>query len=52
MLEYHHLDGTLYPVNGTQQLLWSNLGMLLAEHNMSVLARLSLLELFRARQGS
>ena len=38
LLEYHHLDGTLYPVNGTQQLLWSNLGMLLAEHNMSVLA--------------
>ena len=28
----------LYPVNGTQQSLWSNLGMLLAEHNMSVLA--------------
>ena len=38
MLEYYHLDGTIYPVNGTQQLLWSNLGMLLAEHNMSVLA--------------
>jgi hypothetical protein len=37
-LEYYHLDGTLYPVNGTQQSLWSNLGMLLAEHNMSVLA--------------
>ena len=38
MLEYYHLDGTIYPVNGTHQLLWSNLGMLLAEHNMSVLA--------------
>jgi hypothetical protein len=37
VLEYYHLNGTLFPVNGTQQLLWSNLGMLLAEHNMSVL---------------
>jgi len=25
-------------VNGIQQSLWSNLGMLLAEHNLSVLA--------------
>ena len=38
VLEYYHLSGTLYTVNGTQQSLWSNLGMLLAEHNMSVLA--------------
>ena len=30
--------GTLYPVNGTQQSLWSNLSILLAERNMSVLA--------------
>jgi hypothetical protein len=37
-LEYHHINGKLYPVSGTQQSLWSNLGMLLAEHNMSVLA--------------
>jgi len=37
-LAYYHLNGTLYPVEGTQVLLWSNLGMLLAEHNMSVLA--------------
>jgi len=37
-LEHYHLHGMLYPVNGTQQSLWSNLGMLLAEHNMSVLA--------------
>jgi hypothetical protein len=35
---FHHLNGTLYSVNGTEQSLWSNLGMLLAEHNMSVLA--------------
>jgi hypothetical protein len=35
---YYHLNGTLYPVEGTQVSLWSNLGMLLAEHNMSVLA--------------
>jgi hypothetical protein len=27
-----------YPMEGTQVSLWSNLGMLLAEHNMSVLA--------------
>ena len=37
-LEYYHLNGTIYPVDGTQESLWSNLGMLLAEHNMSVLA--------------
>ena len=37
-LEYYHLNGTLYTVDGTQVSLWSNLGMLLAEHNMSVLA--------------
>jgi hypothetical protein len=37
-LEYHHINGKLYSVSGTQQSLWSNLGMLLAEHNMSVLA--------------
>jgi hypothetical protein len=37
VLEYYHLNGKLFSVNGTQQLLWSNLGMLLAEHNMSVL---------------
>ena len=37
-LEYYHLNGTLYSVDGTQESLWSNLGMLLAEHNMSVLA--------------
>jgi hypothetical protein len=37
-LHYYHLSGTLYPVDGTQVSLWSNLGMLLAEHNMSVLA--------------
>jgi hypothetical protein len=37
-LAYYHLNGTLYPVEGTQVSLWSNLGMLLAEHNMSVLA--------------
>ena len=37
-LEYYHLNGTIYPVVGTQESLWSNLGMLLAEHNMSVLA--------------
>ena len=37
-LECYQLNGMLYPVNGTQQSLWSNLGMLLAEHNMSVLA--------------
>jgi hypothetical protein len=38
VLEYYHLNGTIYPVDGTQESLWSNLGMLLAEHNMSVLA--------------
>jgi hypothetical protein len=37
-LVFYHLDGIPYPVNGTQKSLWSNLGMLLAEHNMSVLA--------------
>jgi AcrR family transcriptional regulator len=37
-LEYYHLNGTIYLVDGTQESLWSNLGMLLAEHNMSVLA--------------
>jgi hypothetical protein len=37
-LEYYHLNGTLCSVDGTQESLWSNLGMLLAEHNMSVLA--------------
>jgi DNA-binding Xre family transcriptional regulator len=37
-LEYHHINGKPYPVSGTEQSLWSNLGMLLAEHNMSVLA--------------
>ena len=36
-LEYYHLNGTIYLVDGTQESLWSNLGMLLAEHNMSVL---------------
>jgi len=34
----YHLNGTPYHVEGTQVSLWSNLGMLLAEHNMSVLA--------------
>ena len=37
-LEYYHLNGTLYTVDSTQVSLWSNLGMLLAEHNISVLA--------------
>ena len=37
MLEDYHLNGTLPPMNGAQQSLWSNLGMLLAEHNISVL---------------
>ena len=37
VLDYYHLHGTVFLVNGTQQLLWSNLGMLLAEDNMSVL---------------
>jgi hypothetical protein len=37
-LSIYHLNGTLYSVDGTHESLWSNLGMLLAEHNMSVLA--------------
>ncbi len=38
VLVSYHPNGKFYPVNGTRQCLWSNLGMLLAERNMSVLA--------------